>query len=248
MESVKTALRVLELVGESGQAGVSDLARATGEPKSTVQRNLVTLHEAGWIRPVEEGKRRRWTLSPRVLLLARRLQPVERLRGQALAVMERLRDRTLETIHLTLRDGNLVVLIERLDSPRTLRTVRQLGDAAPLHMNSTGKSILAHLSDAEQAAYLKQRLSAPTPRTLVDPEALSRDLTLIRQRGFAFNNGELDLEVRAVGASIRLETGEPIAAVSISCPAARLPDSLVEAYGALVRDAAADISQRLTLT
>lgn len=245
MESVKTALRVLELVGEAGQTGVSDLSRAIGEPKSTVQRNLVALHEAGWIRPVEDGKRRRWTLSPRVLLLARRLQPVERLRGQALAVMEQLRDRTQETIHLTLRDGNLVVLIERLDSPRTLRTVRQLGDAAPLHMNSTGKSILAHLPEAEQAAYLSRRLGAPTPRTLTDPEALARDLALIRARGFAFNDGELDLEVRAVGAPIRLETGEPIAAISISCPAARLPDSLVGDYGALIRDAAAEISRRL---
>jgi len=245
MESVKTALRVLELVGEAGQAGVSDLARAIGEPKTTVQRNLVTLHEAGWIRPVEDGKRRRWTLSPRVLLLARRLQPVERLRSQALAIMERLRDRTQETIHLTLRDGALVVLIERLDSPRTLRTVRQLGDAAQLHMNSTGKSILAHLPEAEQAAYLRRRLGAPTPRTLASPEALARDLALIRQRGFAFNDGELDLEVRAVGAPIRLETGEPIAAISISCPAARLPDALVEDYGALVRDAAAEISRRL---
>ncbi|MGA2952033.1 MAG: IclR family transcriptional regulator [Caulobacteraceae bacterium] len=242
---MKTALRVLELIGEVGQAGVSDLARATGEPKSTVQRNLITLHEAGWIRPVEGGKRRRWTLSPRVLLLARRLQPVERLRSHALPVMERLRDHTQETIHLTLRDGNLVVLIERLDSPRTLRTVRQLGDAAPLHMNSTGKSILAHLPEADRAAYLTRRLGAPTPRTLADPAALARDLELIRQRGFAFNDGELDLEVRAVGAPIRLGTGEPVAAISISCPAARLPDSLVEAYGALVRDAAADISLRM---
>jgi IclR family acetate operon transcriptional repressor len=242
VESVKTALRVLELVGAGGLIGVSELSRAAGEPKSTIQRNLITLHDAGWIRPVEEGRRRRWTLSARVLTLARQQQPAPLLREHALVVMQALRERTRETVHLVVRDGDKAVLIERLDSPQPLRTVRPLGASAALHVTSNGKAILAHLSAAEQDAYVRRGLAAWTTRSLTDPQALARDLETTLARGFAFNDGELDLEVRAVAAPIRLASGQPVASLSISCPASRLPDTLVADHGALVRAAAAEIS------
>ena len=245
MDSVKTALEVLEQVGAGGEVGVSELARAVGAPKSTIQRDLVTLHEAGWIRPVGLGGRRRWTLSSKVLALARRFQPALRLREHALPVMEELRDLTRETIHLTLREGDRVVLIERLDSPQTLRTVRQLGATTPLHAASNGKAVLAWLSPAERAAYLARPLPAFTPRTLTDPAALERDLEAIRARGYSLSAGELDLDVRAVAAAIRLASGEPIAALSISCPALRFPDEKTSQYGDWVRQAAARISVAL---
>jgi IclR family acetate operon transcriptional repressor len=194
---------------------------------------------------VESGGRRRWTLTARVLTLARQVQPAPDLREHALAAMEALRTRTGETIHLTLRDGDHVVLIERLDSPQPLRTVRPLGARAHLHLGSSGKSILAAAPQAEQAAYLARDLRALTPRTLADPADLARDLEAIARRGYALNDGELDLAIRAVGAAIVLPSGEPVAALSISCPASRFPDSLIDTYGALVRAAATDVSRRL---
>lgn len=51
MESVKTALRVLEAVVDTPLVGVSELARRLNEPKTTIQRCLTTLHEAGYVRP-----------------------------------------------------------------------------------------------------------------------------------------------------------------------------------------------------
>ena len=245
MDSVKTALRVLEQVGAAGEAGVSELARAIGEPKSTIQRDLVTLHEAGWIRPVDLQGRRGWTLSSKVLGLARRIQPALRLREHAMPVMEDLRTLTRETIHLMLREGDRVVLIERLDSPQTLRTVRQLGASTPLHAASNGKAVLAYLTGAERVAYLARPLQAFTPRTLTDPAALERDLETVRSRGYSLGDGELDPDVRAVAAAIRLETGEPIAALSISCPAFRFPDEKIGQYGEWVRQAAARIGAAL---
>jgi DNA-binding IclR family transcriptional regulator len=245
MESVKTALKVLEQVAEAGQRGVSELARALGEPKSTVQRNLVTLHEAGWIKPVDRHGRRGWTLSAKVLSLARKLEPVSGLRMHALPVMEELRDTTRETIHLTIPDGDRIVLIERLDSPQTLRTVRPLGGGGPLHATSNGKAILANLPAAKRQAYLERTLRRFTSRTLTDPQALDAELTKIRRDGYSLADGEIDIEVRAVAAAITVESGEPVAALSISCPASRFPDDKIEAYGALVRRAARRISEAI---
>jgi DNA-binding IclR family transcriptional regulator len=245
MESVKTALKVLEQVAETGQGGVSELARVLGEPKSTIQRNLLTLHEAGWIKPIDRHGRRGWALSTKVLSLARRLQPVAGMRGHALPIMEDLRGATRETIHLTILDGDRVVLIERLDSPQTLRTVRPLGGGGPLHATSNGKAILANLPAARRQAYLAGTLQRFTSRTLTDPEALDAQLKEIRRDGYALGDGEIDVEVRAVAAAITLESGEPVAALSISCPASRFPDDKIEAYGELVSRAAARISRAI---
>ncbi|MEV1178630.1 helix-turn-helix domain-containing protein, partial [Nonomuraea sp. NPDC049784] len=47
MQNVLNALRVLEEVAIRQPAGVGELARVLGLPKSTVQRSLRTLHDAG---------------------------------------------------------------------------------------------------------------------------------------------------------------------------------------------------------
>ena len=65
LQSVLTALPVLEAVGQAQPVAVADVARAVDRPKSTVQRALATLHEAAWIRP-DGSDRTRWVLTSRV--------------------------------------------------------------------------------------------------------------------------------------------------------------------------------------
>ena len=125
MDSVKTALKVLEQLALAAPAGVSDLARAIDAPKSTIQRDLTTLHEAGWIRPVVHQGRRRWTLSAKILTLARGLQPALRLRDIALPAIGRAagtdaRDDPPDAARWKPRR------VDRAPgTPQTLRTVRQ---------------------------------------------------------------------------------------------------------------------------
>lgn len=244
MESVKTALRVLEAVAESPGIGVSELARRLDEPKTTIQRCLTTLHEAGYVRPIP-GPRRRWAITMRLLLVSRHAQAEPRLREIAMPTMRRLRDETRETIHLMVPDGSEVVLIDRLDSPQPVRTVRQIGAHAPLHIASNGKAALAAMDQATCDAYLRGPLAAWTPNTITDPDRLRRDIAEVREQGYAVSFGELDPEVHAVAAAILNQDGHPVATMSISCPASRLPKELIPRYGALVKAAAAEISNNL---
>jgi len=208
---------------------------------------LTTLHEAGWLRPAEGGGRRQWSLSPKILTLARFAEPAPGLRDHAPGVMEELRGQTGETIHLMMRDGGDVVLIERLDSPQVLRIVRPLGARAPLHLTANGKAILARLGMAERNAYLRGNLASWTVHSLSDPEILSRHLDDIAQLGYAVNDGELDLGVRAVGAAILNGAGRPVASLSISGPASRIGKEEVGRYGGLARDAARRITDLIAV-
>jgi IclR family transcriptional regulator, acetate operon repressor len=245
VESVKTALGVLEAVGKLGAVGVGELARLTDEPKSTVQRCLTTLYESGWIAPLDSTGRRRWTMTTKLLTMARSLEPVASLRDVAYPEMEQLRAETQETIHLMVREGDYVVLVERLESPLIVRTVSYVGARAPMHVTSNGKAILANLPGPDRDAYLAGKLEAATAKSLCQPEALRSDLALTAKRGFALSDGERDLEVRAVAAAILSERGRPIGAMSISCPAYRLPPERVEYLGPLVAAAAQRVINEL---
>lgn len=245
MDSVKTALRVLELVAGNRAIGVSELGRMTGEPKSTVQRCLVTLHEAGWLAPVEGQGHRKWRATSKLAELARHTDELADLPALALTAMKKLCEKTRETIHLLRRDGDQVVLISKLDSPQTLRTVRSIGVRAALHVSSNGKAILAALPPEALSHYISRGLKPMTDRSITDGKLLAADIEKTRRRGFALSDGELDLNVRAVAAAIRDAGGEPVASLSISCPAIRLPDGRVAEYGRLVSEAAAHISRLL---
>ena len=67
MRPVQISLRILEALGGMQPAGVTELARALELPKSTVQRVLTALSEAGWIE-LREPALARWSLSLKALL------------------------------------------------------------------------------------------------------------------------------------------------------------------------------------
>lgn len=226
--------------------GVSALARQLDMPKSTIQRSLETLAEVGWIKAsTSQGTRRTWEPTLRLFTLSRAFSSVDRTSRAALPHMRALRDDTGETIHLMVPEGDTVVLIERLDSTKSLRTVRPLGMQAPLHVASNGKAVLAQLTDAQIDAYLQRPIRSWTRQTKNDKDAIRRDIALIRRVGYAVSEGELDDGVHAVAAVIRDGADRPVASLSISCPAVRLPPQRFAHYGKKVKAAADAITQDL---
>ncbi len=245
MGSVTTALRVLEAVSELQPVGVSEVARHLRLPKSSAQRALGALAAEGWIRPLGDARATRWALTPRALVVGSRAGGELRLPGVARPAMESLHAQTRETIHLLVREGDDMVLIERLESPQLVRSSYPLGMRVPMTASSTGKAYLAALPPEQQAVVLEHELRAPTSATIVDRERLRADLDETRARGYATNHGELSPDIRAVAAAIVDAGGLPAAAMSISVPAQRMDDELWERYGAMVADAARQASALL---
>jgi IclR family acetate operon transcriptional repressor len=143
MRNVLNTLRVLEEVATRQPVGVGELARVLDMPKSSVQRALHTLNSAGWIRPAT-GEITRWAVTTKALDVGRHASGDLGLRDAAMPVMEDLRRRTEETIHLTVPEGGKVVLIERLETSKPVRISMALGHALPLHASANGKAVLAN--------------------------------------------------------------------------------------------------------
>jgi IclR family acetate operon transcriptional repressor len=230
MNSVLTALRVFEEVAAQQPAGLSELARRLDVPKSTVQRCLKTLAEAGWVRNAP-GNPSQWVITGRAFSIGSVLASGPRLREVALPILNELQAETQETIHLAVPDGNELVLIERLDSPHQLRAFLPLGTRLPLHAASNGKAFLASLDDAVIETLLRDGLSQVTDHTLTDPDALRREIATIRERGYAVTDQELHDGITAIAVALHVRGGHAVASFSISGPSSRLTPDLYEDYG-----------------
>lgn len=244
MQNVLNTLQVLEEVAARQPAGVAELARTTGIPKSSVQRALRTLQTAGWIRPAGDGVTR-WVVTTKALYVGRHAAGDLSLRDVAMPVMEDLRRRIDETIHLTIPEGDKVVLIERLETSKPVRIVLSLGMSLPLHASANGKAVLAAGSAAMVEQLLADRLPRYTDTTITDLGELLAELQEIRERGYSTNAGEWRSDVSAVAAAVLNDTGQPVASISINVPTSRMTDVDRSAYGALVRETAAAVSAAL---
>jgi IclR family acetate operon transcriptional repressor len=244
MQTVLNALRVLEEVASRQPIGVGELARTLGVPKSTVQRALHTLHTAGWIRPADGGVTR-WVVTSKALHVGRHATGELSLRDAAVPIMEELRRRTEETIHLMVPESGGVVLIERLETPKPVRIVLPLGKALPLHASANGKAVLAAGPSEVIDRLLAAELPGYTDTTITDAARLRDELALIKERGYATNTGEWRSDIAAVAAAVIGRTRTPIASLSISTPMTRMTAEMHPEFGKLVCEAAKNLGRVL---
>jgi IclR family acetate operon transcriptional repressor len=74
-------------------------------------------------------------------------------------------------------------------------------------------------------------------------EALA-ELAEVRARGYADNRGEWRSDIAAVASAVLGPDG-PVASLSVSTPASRMPDELRPEYGKLVTQAARTLTESL---
>jgi IclR family transcriptional regulator, acetate operon repressor len=244
MRSVRTALQVLEAVSELQPVGLSELSRKLGLPKTTVQRGLSSLGDAGWL-DHDPADTSRWIVSVKAFIVGSTVGNRSGLREHALPQMNILAADVGETIHLAILDGDTVVLIERIDSPHPIRAFAAVGERAPLHASSNGKVILAHLSRGRRDRYLRGDLKPITSHTITTPEGLIEELESIRARGYAVADEELQDGVVSIAAAVRGGDGAPVGSLSISGPKSRMPKSVRAEYGRKVRAIAEAIAAGL---
>jgi len=244
--AVEGALSILETLGNVPQMGVSELAKTLGLSKGSVYRLLATLARRGYVEKCHDSDRYR--LSYRLFAVGSRAAERLGLREVAQPVMERLVSRTGETVNLGVLDDFRTVSVHLVESARPVGVHMRIGGVSA-HATATGKILLAALEPPELTRRLAgRRLEALTEHTIKSRAALLKELTRVREEGFAVDDEECSLGLRCVGAPVRDHRGRAIAALSMVAPCHRLPPEKLRAVLALVRGAADEISLRLGYT
>ncbi len=191
---------------------LSELARTSGLPKSTVHRVLAMLRELGAVEQVDGGFR----MGLRMLTMAAS-SPEAGLREVAVPHLLELHRTVGHTVHLCALRGEDVVYLEKLHESDAQVIPTSVGMRLPAHCTGVGKALLAHRAADTDATAHTPSLRRLTPRSITEPRALALALAQVRQRGMAVDRDEAVHGLSCIARPV-LIGGHAVAAVSIGFP------------------------------
>lgn len=244
--AVTRALDILELFLESeGTLSAPDVTRKLQLPRTTVHELLTTLSARSYLATVPEQPGR-YRLGVRAYQLGSRYAEQLDLAAEGRRAAQEVAETCDETVHVAILEGMDVIYIAKVDSTHAVRMVSAAGRRLPAHCTSVGKMLLASLPADELDARLAGReLTAMTPNSITDPDALRTALAAIRTRGTAVEHQESNPDVSCVAAPVRDRAGRVIAALSISVPMIRWSGARERELSELAAKGAQDLSARL---
>jgi DNA-binding IclR family transcriptional regulator len=244
VRSLAKAVVLLEALADEREATPRRLSELLHEPRTTVYRLLTGLQALDM---VEAGSRSgTYRLGWRLLRLGSAV--IERLdeRQAALPVMERIHERTGETVFLCVRRGDEAVCIERLDGLRVQSLALRLGGSLPLHLGAGPRALLAWEPRSEWEAYVDRReLEAMTERSPVTRDALFEELEQSLHDGYVISDEDVTHGIASLGAPVFDYSGHLRAAISIGGMRQFLLEQIRDEAISLVVNGAREISTAL---
>jgi len=219
--------------------GISELARRSGLPKTTVHRLARELTASEFL--VRDGDR--YQLGPWLFELGQHVTGHRSLRVLAAPHLEDLSRATSETVVLGIPGHGEMLFAEKyVGSHGRGQVVTRVEGRVPLNCGASGKVVLAFGNPQRLAELCAHDLERRTPFTNSDPERLRTELQAVRRQGYAVERQELVVGYGAVAAPVWCKT-ELIAALTVVAPISRLK---VARFSPAVRLAARGLSRALS--
>lgn len=244
---VKSAYRVCQILVIIGQnkGGLkhSEILRALNIPTSSLSGLLDTLKTQEFLD--YDKTRKTYALGPKTLALAGSYIDGLDIAEFARPIVLKLAEDTSESIALSVRMDQEIMIVCKQDSSQPIKQTIQIGGRSPIHVTASGKAILAHLPDHDVEEYLSSAtLSSITKKSITDPQLLRKEVKDIRSNGLAYNREEWREQIMALAAPIFDLNGDVIAALSVSFPLIRHTAQKEKKFIRLLKDAANNLSRK----
>ena len=217
VKSAERTVRILETLAASRKKlTLSELQERVGYPRSSLHALVRTLRDLKWVEADESGTA--IGIGPHALLTGTSYLDKDPALPYAYEALEDLRAEVGYTIHFARRDEAHVLYLASRESRDSVRVVSRVGRRLPAHLTALGQALLAQLTTDEVNALLPGDLVAYTERTIIDKEALHKELDDVRGRGWAFEREQGTVGVACVAATVdyRIPASD---AISCSMPA-----------------------------
>jgi IclR family KDG regulon transcriptional repressor len=245
IQSIERAFAILEEVARARDGiGLAELGKRVGLHNSTAFHLVKTMVSLGYIQQAKDSKRYR--IGRQLFTLAAGALDEIELVTLATPVLEGLTQATGECSHFAIRSGDNIVVLARTAGSGLFQMTDRVGVVRPAHCTALGKVLMASLAPSRLERYLgAAELRRFTSKTIVERDALMRELAEVARTGIGFDDGEFDAEGRCVAAAVRDFTGQVAGAIGISGPIWRLSIQAIQAKAEQVREAADELSREL---
>jgi IclR family KDG regulon transcriptional repressor len=239
--SIDRAFAILEFLDGSVHGwNISELSRKLRIPKSTAHVIVLNLERLGYL--TRDPASRQYALGLKVYGLGRGLMKSFKLPEKALPAMQRLVAVTRCTAQLAVMSDDQAMYIQKVEGPGFIQFDIYIGKKTNLHCTAVGKVLLAYASEQKQQHILSKKSFAQyTHNTITSPARLSKELIKVRQKGYAIDDQEEELEVRCVAAPVFNTAGEFMAALSVVDTAGRIRNDNIDELARHVIAAAGEV-------
>ncbi|ADD04397.1 IclR family transcription regulator [Natrialba magadii ATCC 43099] len=219
--SVARAFTIIDELSENGSGRASELAARLEMPVSTVHDYLQALVDTGYVtvedkvyhpstRFLEVGHRQR-----------HRFEVVKAVRDELAAVAEE----TGEHVTLLIEENDQAVILAVQEGSEAITLFAYPGARMPLHVTAPGKAMLAHMDPKRVESILDRGLVEITSETITDPDVLLEQLELVRERGYAVDEGERIAGMVCIAAPVLDKRDELRGAICVCGPESRLDET-----------------------
>lgn len=242
IQSVSRAIQIIRCFENYEELGVTEISKMTELHKSTAFGLISTLEANKLIEKNEHtGKYR---LGLELFRLGTKVNST--LRHIAVPYLEQLVKMYQETANLVAMDDLSVIYLEKVESKRSMNISTMVGGRLPLYCTAVGKAIMAGLHSDELISKLERmEFRKYTNNTAIDKNSIMKSLELIRSKGYAEDNEELEVGLSCIAAPIYNHFNIPFAAISLSGPTSRMNEHLRKEISVTLMNYTREISMKL---
>ena len=207
--SLRTLAMLDEIASFNRPVRFAELSRKIGGSRATNYQKLITLVEAGWVEPVNDGFYQLTLHAARVGSIAfnqaglgMRMHPI----------MEQLSAELGESVTLAVLDNDSLYIIEEVLTQDLLRVSYRVGTTMRIENTASGRVFTAFITDTHRAALEAKGNKLPDQTTL----------ETVRREFFATSRRDQKAEILAVGVPIFDPQRRIIAVLSIAGPYDRI--------------------------
>ncbi len=234
--SVKKAFAILSAISTSKDGlGVSELAKNLKMAKSTVHGMTSALEELGAV--MREPQTKKYKLGFTLLEIGRSAYSQIDLKTSSRPVTEELMEKSKTSVFLGILNWDQVTILDIVESRQDLSITAPVGSTIPLFAGAVGKVFLASMAEKEAAKIINSKgLPRFTENSIVDQDLYFNELEQVRKDGYAFDDEEYIMGVRAVASPLtglgQLRSAIWAVGFKASIDEARLNELAIETYNA----------------
>lgn len=232
----KQAANVLELIeffaAHQRPASLAEIAKYFGWPRSSTFKLLGTLTSRGYL--YEPRAKAGYYPAPLLAHMVARIEQAQPVPKDVHELLEKLVEDTGETAVLAAASGSHAVFVDTVESPSSVRYTAPVGKRVPLHLTATGRALLSQMDEKGRHALLKTAKYMPhTDTTLLDAQAVEREIRVSVERGWFQGNAEYSADLG--GVALAFPVDDRYFALLVAGPTSRVGHRLADLVGILQR-------------